>query len=157
MSTTPNKASSSKPRRLTVTRSAVCGALLAAFLVQSNARTLLPQIGFLKSILTTGRRATDSVSEYESQLKELKREIGNQQVVGYTASDEIRDDWHEYDQDLFLTQYALAPVVIRESTNLRLVIGNFAGSAKLPSRIESQGLTLRRDFGNGLGLYEGRD
>ncbi|HMG36213.1 MAG TPA: hypothetical protein VKM94_19910 [Blastocatellia bacterium] len=131
--------------------------LLAAFVLQSNARTLLPQAGFLQSLLRSGYQRNDEVSAFEARFESLKREVSNQTVVGYVTSDEIRDNWLRYDHDLFMAQYVLAPVIVKESHKERVVIGNFPDDAKAPSRIDRDGLVLTRDLSNGLGIYEHRD
>jgi hypothetical protein len=52
--------------------------------------------------------------------------------------------------DYYLTQYALAPVVVDHSPNHDLVIGNFPNSVSrdLPSNLQ-----LKKDFGNGVLLF----
>jgi hypothetical protein len=56
--------------------------------------------------------------------------------------------------DYYLAQYALAPRVIDRSSSHPLTIGNFPhGSPKLPP----SGLTVIKDFGNGVLLFSNKD
>ena len=50
----------------------------------------------------------------------------------------------------YLTQYALAPLIVEDSLNHSLVVGNFPSSrtAQLPDDLK-----LIRDFGNGVFLF----
>jgi len=57
--------------------------------------------------------------------------------------------------DYYLTQYALAPLVLDRSSKHPIVVGNFPGS--LPSAASFNGLHLERDFGNGVLLFTTED
>jgi hypothetical protein len=54
----------------------------------------------------------------------------------------------------YLTQYALAPLVVENSPNHALVIANFPSS---PPTAPPENLRLVKDFGNGVLLYAGKD
>ena len=52
-----------------------------------------------------------------------------------------------------LTQYTLAPLIVRNSPALPLVVGNFIDGPPAPGFLEKNGLTPLKDFGEGLILY----
>ncbi len=54
----------------------------------------------------------------------------------------------------YLTQYALAPLVVDRSTQHAIVVGNFP---KLPPTIPPDGLRLVKDFGDGVLLLAAKD
>ncbi|MBU1965076.1 MAG: hypothetical protein KKD24_04580, partial [Proteobacteria bacterium] len=52
-----------------------------------------------------------------------------------------------------LTQYTLAPRIVRNSPDLPLVVGNFIDGPPAPGFLEKHGLVPLRDLGDGLILY----
>jgi len=56
--------------------------------------------------------------------------------------------------DYYLTQYALAPLIVDDSTNHPLVVGNFPHS---PRSQPPDNLNLIKDFGNGVLLFAPKD
>jgi hypothetical protein len=52
-----------------------------------------------------------------------------------------------------LTQYTLAPRIVRNSPDLPLVVGNFIDGPPAPGFLEKNGLVPLKDFGDGLVLY----
>jgi hypothetical protein len=56
--------------------------------------------------------------------------------------------------DYYLTQYALAPLVIDRSAHRRIVIGNFPDT---PHSEIPPDLKLVQDFGNGVLLFAGKE
>jgi len=105
-----------------------------------------------------GRAAPDEISTYERRFQEVRAALPARGVVGYLGRTDsagltpaereaasLRDFKH-----YLLAQYALAPVVLIESTEPDFVVGNF-DSGKAPSA--PPGFRLERDFGNGLVLF----
>jgi hypothetical protein len=107
---------------------------------------------------TTGRSAPDEISTYERRFQEVRAALPARGVVGYLGRTDTagrtpaeRDassllDFKHY----LLAQYALAPVVLIESTEPDFVVGNFDGG-RAPST--PAGFRIERDFGNGLVLF----
>ena len=79
----------------------------------------------------------------------LKAQFPASGVVGYIGAtgDSALPDY-------YLTQYALAPVVVDHSVNQALVIGNFPGSS---APFTPRNLRLVHDFGNGVMLFAAKD
>ena len=105
-----------------------------------------------------GRSAPDEISIYERRFQEVRAALPARGVVGYLGrtdpaggSPAEREassllDFKRY----LLAQYALAPVVLIESTEPDFVVGNF-DTGRAPST--PPGFRLERDFGNGLVLF----
>jgi hypothetical protein len=105
-----------------------------------------------------GRPATDEISAYESRFQELRTALPASGVVGYlghpdpggpTPGERDAASLLHFKRYL-LAQYALAPVVLIESTESEFVVGNFDPGA-VPSA--PAGFRIVRDFGQGLVLF----
>jgi hypothetical protein len=95
---------------------------------------------------TTSRHTPDGVAKLSDQrFPALKAALPQRGVVGY-----IGESGNSGTADYYLTQYALAPLLIENSTNHDFVIGNFPASP--PARFP-QNLQLVKDFGNGVLLF----
>jgi hypothetical protein len=70
-------------------------------------------------------------------------------VIGY-----IGETGDSATPDYYLTQYALAPLIVDRSAKHTLVVGNFPSSP--PSGIP-QDLRLVEDFGQGVMLFAAKD
>jgi hypothetical protein len=100
----------------------------------------------------------DEISTNERRFAELRAMLPARGVVGYVGHPEPTGPTPReanaaallHFRRYLLAQYALAPVVLSESTEPELVIGNFEPGAVLPAR---PGLRVLRDFGNGLVLF----
>jgi len=91
----------------------------------------------------------DNIAQRSDQrFVALKTELPSRGVIGYVGES---DD--SALPDYYLTQYAVAPLVVDRSPNHKLVIGNFPNShSESPS-----GLRLVKDFGNGVMLFTKED
>jgi hypothetical protein len=91
------------------------------------------------------RRETDVVTQRSDlRFAALRAALPQRGVVGYIGQS------HNSTADYYLAQYALAPLVVDRSANHSLVIGNFPSS---PPPLQTEGLRLLRDFGNGVLLF----
>jgi hypothetical protein len=106
----------------------------------------------------TGRSAPDEISTYERRFQEIRAALPPRGVVGYlgrtdpagrTPAEREASSLLDFKRYL-LAQYALAPVVLIESTAPDFVVGNF-DRGKAPST--PAGFRIERDFGNGLVLF----
>ena len=52
----------------------------------------------------------------------------------------------------YLTQYFLAPVVVAPDTKRELVVANFESPSAIAALASANGLTVQRDFQNGVAL-----
>ena len=106
----------------------------------------------------TGRSAPDEISTYDRRFQAVRAALPVRGVVGYlgrtdaaggTSAEREASSLLDFKRYL-LAQYALAPVVLIESTEPDFVVGNFD-----PERAPSTplGFRVERDFGNGLVLF----
>jgi hypothetical protein len=90
----------------------------------------------------------DIASRSDQRFSALKGALPERGVVGY-----VGESGPLAAGDYYLTQYALAPVVVDHSPNHDLVIGNFPDSL---SRDVPSNLQLKKDFGSGVLLFAAR-
>ena len=104
---------------------------------------------------------TDPVTIHEARIEQLKPFLPASGAVGYVTTVEndrifamekaIKNV--EYLAQYALTQYTLAPVIVRNSPELPLVVGNFIDGPPAPGFLERHRLVPLKDFGDGLVLY----
>jgi hypothetical protein len=98
-----------------------------------------------------GRLHADDIARRSDQrFAALKAELPQRGVVGY-----IGESGSLAVGDYYLTQYALAPLVVDHSTNHPLVVGNFPHP--LPVDTTAPRLHLVKDFGDGVLLLANED
>ncbi len=106
----------------------------------------------------------DSVSIHEKRIEPLKAVLPPAGSVGYvtTVENERFFALERSFQDVELlgqfiaTQYTLAPVFVYNSPEYPLVVGNFLSGPPDPVFLRRHRLVPRRDFGDGLILFERR-
>ena len=104
----------------------------------------------------------DPVTIHEARIEQLKPSLPPSGAVGYVTTVENDRIFAaekaiqnvEYLAQYALTQYTLAPLIVRNSPDLPLVIGNFLDGPPAPGFVEAHGLIPLRDFGEGLILYQ---
>ena len=105
-----------------------------------------------------GRSVPDEISTYELRFQELRAALPAQGVVGYlgrpdptgpTPGEPDVASLLHFKRHL-LAQYALAPVLLLESTEPEFVVGNFDPGTVPPT---PAGFRIVRDFGDGLVLF----
>jgi len=85
----------------------------------------------------------------DKRFATVKSHLPTNGIIGY-----IGETGDSALPDYYLTQYALAPLVVDRSAHHSVVIGNFPHT--LPSEIPSD-LKLVQDFGNGVLLFAGKE
>jgi len=107
---------------------------------------LLSTVRILGSAPRPRHLQPDSVARRSDQrLASLKAALPARGVIGYIGEPGIAGT-----ADYYLAQYALAPLVVDNSENHSLVIGNFPGR---PNEPVTANLKLIRNFGDGLLLF----
>jgi hypothetical protein len=95
------------------------------------------------------RAIPDPITAFERRFELLKARLSNQGIrkVGYiTDMPEVADWFTEY----FRTQYALAPVVVENSTDCRFVVANLHDPSTITRIIREQHITLEENYGEGV-------
>lgn len=102
--------------------------------------------------LEDGSVGPDRVGPYERRFAELREALPARGVVGYV--NDAGNAFADLDalQEYFMTQYSLAPVIVVNSVDLPLVVGNLSGdvSGRLGDRFR-----VLHDFGSGVVLLSG--
>ncbi|MGC2446750.1 MAG: hypothetical protein WA477_03845 [Candidatus Sulfotelmatobacter sp.] len=111
----------------------IAGCVLSSFRILQGAR--LPNL--------SARDGVERLSD--GRFAALKSSLPAVATIGYI--EESTDPAIPY---YYLTQYALAPVVVEHSINHKLVVGNFPTLQHPPV---PPGLRLLKDFGNGVLLF----
>ena len=97
---------------------------------------------------------SDRISQYERRFEGLKKILPPHGVVGYLTHRQAQDmRFDAGTAEFYLTQYALAPLIVIYSSEREFVIGNFGASRVDPEIFKDRDLTLIRDFGNGVMLF----
>jgi hypothetical protein len=102
--------------------------------------------------------AEDEISANDRRFEKLRAVLPVRGVVGYLGHPEPTGATPRqanaaallHFRRYLLAQYALAPVVLIESTELEFVVGNFDPGALPPA---PAGLRVMRDFGDGLVVF----
>jgi hypothetical protein len=111
---------------------------------------LLSTIRILREAPNPAHITPDDVSKQSDQrFAIVKSRLPASGVIGY-----IGESGNSFTPDYYLTQYALAPLVVDRSTYHAIVIGNFPLSP--PSDLPPN-LRLVEDFGSGVLLFAGED
>ena len=135
--------SSDLPRRISIAI-AVFAACCLLSTVQMVVKT--PGPSSLKNSADTVTQGSDR------RFAALKAALPERGVVGYvgeSGADAV------VLADYYLTQYALAPLVVDRSPNHPVVVGNFPSGP--PAQPPQENLRLVKDFGNGVLLFATKD
>ncbi len=92
----------------------------------------------------------DAISRYQDRFRGVREKLPPQGVFGYFSD---ISDHTENRAAMALTQYALAPLVLRENTDLPTVVGNFHRGFPAPEELRRKGLDLSFDAGSGVVLF----
>jgi len=105
---------------------------------------------------------TDPVTIHERRINQIKGTLPGTAAVGYvTAIDNEKIFYYErslsnveFLAQYILTQYTLAPVIVYNSPDYPLVVGNYIDGSPDPGFLKRKALIPVRDFGDGLLLYQ---
>ena len=123
------------------------GVLLVIMMCLLSSSRLLKQAGQLQPSLL----GQEPQSLYDKRFHDVRQMLPKHGVVGYFGDSQADEPGLAH---YYLTQYALAPLVVDNSIDHHFVVGNFAEpNLKMPFNHD---LVLVRDFGNGVILLENR-
>lgn len=88
------------------------------------------------------------------RFQQARRALEGVEQVGYVHLHDQTDPDFPADGYLYLTQYALAPVLIEDSISHKRVLGLVFSPHKLEEFLARTGMIVLEDFGNGLVLLE---
>ena len=97
---------------------------------------------------------TNEVSRYASRFLEVKKFLPSLQRVGYIADKRGNLSVTDRARRMTLTQYILAPYVSYSGANCRFFLSDFHSPIDLQQYAVKNNLTLIKDFGDGVALFE---
>ncbi len=108
-----------------------------------------------KGIQRYKRGEPDQITLYEKKFMPLKAMLQNHLVVGYVSD---YDDNSDEDGTAFsMTQYVLSPILLVRGTKREFIVGNFHRAKPNIKGFEKENLSMLKDFGNGVILFERMD
>lgn len=90
------------------------------------------------------------VAGFESRFDELRPAIKPHSVLGYTSDNPPNDP--SYLSEYYLTQYTLAPAIIKPDTNEDLVVMNFHTERPNEAAMHAMNLVPAQSYGHGVML-----
>ena len=121
---------------------------------------LIPTAGILRRLASLTQLPSpyiDSISAFEKHLAPVSAALRDQPIVGYLSYTEPGTSDPAKIAQFYLAQYALVPVMVIRDRNQRLVLTTTALNPLRPASDLPTNLTILRDFGNGVVLFESED
>jgi len=91
-----------------------------------------------------------TVANFDARYATLRKALQPHSVLGY-ISDPNTDV--EAQMEYYLTEYALAPAIVKYSTDERLVVANFHSNKQDQAMLRAKNLVRVQDFGNDIFIY----
>ena len=93
----------------------------------------------------------DDVSKFEETIFSLKKSLPSRGFVGYFNDVEPESI---YGGDFWMTQYALAPLIVGKNIDSDFIVGILHPSQTKKNSFEKVGFSVVRDYGNGIVLLQ---
>jgi hypothetical protein len=90
------------------------------------------------------------VASFENRFDEFRKTVQPHSVYGYLSDNSPNDPSAR--PEFYLTQYTLAPALVKSTTGERLVIVNFHSNKPDERLLQANRLAPVKDFGNGVVL-----
>ena len=91
------------------------------------------------------------VVAFEKRFQALRRSMPPRLVLGYISDNPANGTQSQ--AEFYLTQYTLAPAIVKATTDEHFVVANFHTHSPDPALIKAWHLALVQDFGNDVFLY----
>ena len=121
---------------------------LAAIAVCSTSWLLLDILG------AVAHQRAFGVDAFESRFDQFRKTIQPHAEFGYVSDNPSKDPSAR--AEFYLTQYTLAPAIVKNTADERLVIVNFHSTKLYPKLLTDNKLIQIQDFGNGVLLCRRR-
>jgi len=90
------------------------------------------------------------VAGFETRFDEMRKALPPKSVLGYTSDNASNDPSNP--AEFYLTQYTLAPRILKPNTAERMVVANFHNPKPDRRALRKAGLDLVQDYGQGVFL-----
>lgn len=128
--------------------------LIIFLAVQSPLLIFLFEFKTLRTIFHSDfNHRADDISAYEQRFASIKADLPAAGVIGYLSDPDQEESQAQY--DYYLTQYALAPLIVDDAIDHQFVIGNFPEGMNVNSYPANE-LILVRDYGQGIILFQAK-
>ena len=108
---------------------------------------------FIRTVLVDPKKtAAYAPTLQENRLKGLKENLPARGVVGFVQDDSTQNV--EKLRELFLTQYALVPLIVTKEEGHDLIIANFKTDLDLKKWLEKRSFIVVKDLKNGVALFQ---
>ncbi len=116
---------------------------------------LVSSFWFLLDVLGAAAHSTQGfgVSAFENRFNDFRKTVPPHSVFGYVADTPPNDP--SALAEFHLTQYTLAPAIVKPSANESLVILNYHSKDLDPKLLQANRLRPLRSVGNGVMLCQG--
>jgi hypothetical protein len=116
---------------------------LAALALASSFWVLLDLVS-----VYTRNTATFGVASFEDRFSEFRKTLAPQSVLGYLSDNPVNDPSNQ--SEFNLTQYTLAPAIVKPSIDERLVVVNYHSGTPDLAALRARHLVPLRDFSKGV-------
>jgi hypothetical protein len=96
--------------------------------------------------------ATEGMARYEKRYAEARKVLPRSGVIGYLSDPPDAGGVTQslYERRYHSAEYLLAPLVISDSTEPELILGNFFFRGAMQKAVAEHKLVVLHDFGNGV-------
>ena len=116
---------------------------------------LASSLWFLLDVITAYTYLRDTyafgVPNFDSRFEALRKSMPPQSVLGYVSDNPANNTQSQ--AEFYLTQYALAPAIVKATTEEHFVVANFHNNAPNAAMLKAKNLVLVQDFGNAVYIY----
>ncbi len=115
--------------------------------------SLASSLWYLLDVIGVYSRNSDAfgVAAFEKRFEALRKSTPPRSVLGYVSDNPANDTRSQ--AEFYLTQYALAPAIVKASTEEHFVVGNFHTNAPDRNMLRAKNLVQVQDFGNDVFIY----
>jgi hypothetical protein len=92
--------------------------------------------------------ATFGVASFEDRFSEFRKTLPPHTVLGYLSDNPVNDPSNQ--AEFNLTQYTLAPAIVKPSIDEHLIVMNYHSSTPDPAALRARHLVPVQDFGHGV-------
>lgn len=117
--------------------------------------SLASSLWFLLDVITAYSYLRNSyafgVPNFDARFEALHKSMHPRSVLGYVSDNPANNIQSQ--AEFYLTQYALAPAIVKATTEEHFVVANFHTNSPNAAMLRAKNLVLVQDFGNDVYIY----